>query len=349
MVKRIPSLRGSACAAALWMVLASGASATTIETVYVGHPGNPGELAGESAGGHGHDRICGSVDHPYRIGTYEVTAGQYCDFLNAVAGVDTYGLYSTSMWTSPYGCKIERHAGSGIVGDPYRYRISAAWANRPVNYVTWGDATRFANWLHNDQPTGAQGPTTTEDGAYALHGATSAADLLAVSREADWKWAIPTEDEWYKAAYHKNDGRTAHYFDYPTSSDTAPGFSLIDPDAGNNASFCGVPASPYYRTEVGEHENSASPYGTFDQGGNIYEWVETFVRYGNDYRGMRGGSYDSPEYNLRASHRNDFVPSFQVAYLGFRVVQVPEPATVMLLACGAAWTLGRRPGRRVPT
>jgi len=25
---------------------------------------------------------------------------------------------------------------------------------------------------------------------------------MAVSRKADWKGAIPTENEWYKAAYH---------------------------------------------------------------------------------------------------------------------------------------------------
>ena len=27
---------------------------------------------------------------------------------------------------------------------------------------------RFANWLHNGQPTGSQGPGTTETGAYAI-------------------------------------------------------------------------------------------------------------------------------------------------------------------------------------
>ena len=32
---------------------------------------------------------------------------------------------------------------------------------------------------------------------------------------------------------------------------------------------------PYCTTEVGEFENSASPYGTFDQGGNVWEWNET--------------------------------------------------------------------------
>ena len=33
---------------------------------------------------------------------------------------------------------------------------AADWANRPVNYVNFWDAARFANWLHNGQPVGPQ-------------------------------------------------------------------------------------------------------------------------------------------------------------------------------------------------
>ena len=38
--------------------------------------------------------------------------------------------------------------------------------------------------------------------------------------------ALPTEDEWYKAAYHKNDGVTGNYYLYPTSSNAAPTVAL---------------------------------------------------------------------------------------------------------------------------
>ncbi|KKL16007.1 hypothetical protein LCGC14_2499890, partial [marine sediment metagenome] len=231
-------------AAGAILVLGSAASAVNMETVPVGNIGNTDDT---HSGGYG------AVDYEYRIGRYEVTAGQYTEFLNAVAGTDTYGLYSSNMWSNFYGCKIERYAGSGTPGDPYEYQVAADWANRPVNFVSWGDAARFANWLHNDQRSGPQDLTTTEDGAYHLDGATSNPDLLAVSREGDWKWAVPTEDEWYKAAYHKNDGDTGHYFDYPTSSDTVPSNYLIDPDPGNNATFYDIPHGytigyPYYRT-----------------------------------------------------------------------------------------------------
>ena len=36
----------------------------------------------------------------------------------------------------------------------------ANYANFPVNYVSWGDAARFCNWLQNNQPTGVEGPAS---------------------------------------------------------------------------------------------------------------------------------------------------------------------------------------------
>ena len=338
------------------------ASALDIETVLVGNTGNTGELSGQT---YGPDRICGAVDYEYRIGKYAVTAGQYSEFLNAVAGVDTYALYNTSMG-SGLGCHIERFDGSGTGAEPYQYRVPSDWANRPVNYVSWADAARFANWLHNGQPTGAQDLTTTEDGAYFLNGVTDNANLLAVTREADWKWAIPSEDEWYKAAYHKNDGDSNNYFDYPTSSDTAPGYvndsgnlsGTGDPfteggtDPGNYATYDGDYGtdgigSPYWRTEVGEWENSDSPYGTFDQGGNGKEWNEAIL-YGAS-RGLRGGAVWDGHYDLLASKRGDGPPSIQSDGVGFRVSEVPEPATLSLLALGALALIRRgRKRRRAP-
>ena len=80
------------------MLLAAGAHAeVVIETVTVGNPGNDGELSGSGADGYGADRICGAVDYVYNIGKFEVTAGQYTEFLNAVAATDTYGLYNPNM------------------------------------------------------------------------------------------------------------------------------------------------------------------------------------------------------------------------------------------------------------
>lgn len=321
---------------------------TSLETVTVGNRGNAGEWSGESYGGFGPDRICGAVSYEYRIARHEVTAGQYTQFLNAVAKVDTYGLYSADMDTavSVYGCDIRRSGSSGN----YTYSVAPDSANRPVNYVSWGDAARFANWLHNGQPTGVQSLATTEDGAYFVNGATTEVDLLAVTRKSNWKWAITSEDEWYKAAYHKNDGVTDNYWDYPTSSDTAPGRDMNDA-SGNNANYYGIPfpidSGKYYYTVGGEFQNSKSPYGTFDQGGNVWEWNEAVLSvYGMSVHGQRGGAFDCSDLAyLRASGRGSGVwlpPSGETNFVGFRVAEVPEPATLGLLALGGMAVLRRR-------
>jgi formylglycine-generating enzyme required for sulfatase activity len=319
-----------------------GPGLTSLELVTVGNPGNAGELSGWGAGGYGSHRICGAVPYTYNIGKYEVTAGQYTEFLNAVAGVDTCALYNTTMSRTDYGSGITR-SGGGTVGNPYTYSVATDYANRPVNYVSWGDSARFANWLHNGQPTGPQVLSTTEDGAYYLNGATSDSALQAVSRKANWKWAVTSEDEWYKAAYYKGSGTNAGYWDYPTSSDTASGQDMADA-SGNNANYyttSDLLGSPYYRTEVGEFQNSASPYGTFDQGGNVWEWNEAIL-YG-DCRGLRGGSFRSYDGPLQAAGRYDrYYPANEDGNIGFRVSQVPEPATLSLLALGACLPLLRR-------
>ena len=320
--------------------LSIAAQAVTIATVPVGNAGNAGELSGSGAGGYGPDRICGSVGYNYNIGKYEVTAGQYTEFLSAVAATDTYTLYNTEMSNTSYGSGITRVGVSGS----YTYSVASDFIYRPVNYVSWGDSARFANWLHNGQPTGAQGLATTEDGAYYLNSAMTNAQLLAVNREADWRWAITSEDEWYKAAYHKNDGVTGNYFDYPTTSNTASGQDMADV-SGNNANYYTPPNvypidSGKYTTVAGEFQNSDSPYGTFDQGGNVWVWNEALLDI--DYRGLRGGSFGSSNGRLLASSRYYGYPTNEDNAIGFRVVAVPEPSSIIALAGGLISVLGIR-------
>ena len=125
---------------------------------------------------------------------------------------------------------------------------------------------------------------------------------------------MTSEDEWYKAAYYKGGGTNAGYWDYPTQSNTAPsnvGRWLHDP--GNNANYYDQRlyriGSPYYRTNVGEFENSASAYGTFDQGGNVWEWNEGIMEDRSSVEMvLRGGCYVNPADALRASQRGNANP-----------------------------------------
>ena len=310
-----------AVAAAALLATITEAATIEIETVPVGNPGNANDTHGAGYG---------SVDYRYEIGKYEVTTGEYTEFLNAVAATDPYGLYSTRMSSSEQVCRIERSGSPGS----YSYSVARDRKDRPVNYVSWGDAARFANWLHNGQPTGAQDLSTTEDGAYYLNGATSATALTAVTRQSDAIWFIPTEDEWYKAAYY--DGVAEVYYDFATGTNDKPSDVLIDPDPGNNANYNGANGytigSPYWMTITGAFENSESPYGTFDQNGNVSEWTET--AYGAETRVLRGGSWDLSYHPLAAFERSATSADYDPIRSGFRVATIPEPDSITLLVCG---------------
>jgi sulfatase modifying factor 1 len=317
----------------IFFFAAASAQAVTLDMVTVGNPGNAPDTRYNSLS-------VGSVANAFQIGKYEVTAGQYTEFLNAVAKADPNGLYNTAMADTGgwLGANILR-AGSS---PNHSYSVAADWANRPVNYVNIWDAARFANWLHNGQPTGPQGPGTTEGGAYHDVG-----NNTLFGRNAGATFFIPTEDEWYKAAYHdKNASLAATYFDYPTGTNALPGRDINETtNPGNNANYYVngsgyLIASPYFRTVVGDFELSQSSYGTFDQSGNVWEWNETVAT--GTSRVLRGGSFGTVLNQLRAIGRGASDSSFENADLGFRVATIPEPSSVALTVIGCVLAFTRR-------
>jgi len=266
----------------------------------------------------------GGVSYTYNIGMYEVTNSQYAEFLNAVAGADPNGLYSDDMGTY---AGITRSGSSGS----YTYSVVAGWGNRPANYISWYDTLRFANWMHNGQPTGDQDISTTEDGAYDMSLGSR------VVRKPDALVWLPSEDEWYKAAYYKGGSTSAGYWDYATQSDMPP-YSEAPPgtDMVNGSANTGGAVGDLCNVGAYTAKPSDSAYGTFDQGGNAWEWNEADIYGDGTYRGLRGGYFGSAEMplppwgHLRASFRGNGDPATgQYSYgTGFRIAGVPEPTTL---------------------
>jgi formylglycine-generating enzyme required for sulfatase activity len=298
---------------------------TSLQFVTVGSPGNPADITGY-----------GSVGYAYQMGKYDVTVGQYCQFLNAVAATDTYGLYNSGMATDLPTLGIAQNGSPGS----YSYSVTGGYSqgvNCPIFDVTWGDAARFSNWLQNGQPTGAEGPGTTETGAYTLNGAVTLTALMAINRNTGATYFIPSENEWYKAAYYN--ASNAGYWLYPTQSNAAPINTL--PDTGNHANFYdyyetgngGYTDATNYLTPVGAFGASPGPYGTYDMGGDVWQWTEAKIS--TDYRCLRGASwyYDSA-YDLASSNRGYCPPPYESAYVGFRVAEVPEPDSIILVVVG---------------
>jgi formylglycine-generating enzyme required for sulfatase activity len=307
------------CAAAAFAAFCSVASAGTvnIDLVPVGDALN---LADTATG-------YGAVAYPFSIGKYDVTMGQYAAFLNAVAtSGDPYALYNASMATATptYGI-TQTSTSAGFV-----YAAKGNSANVPVTYVNWGSAARFVNWLANNEPTGPEGPGTTETGTYALNGSTGSAALMAVTRSSTATWVLPTVDEWYKAGYYSSGGTNAAYFQYPTQANTPPS-NLLSNSGTNNANFAttaGFTDSVNLLTPVGAFAASPSACGTFDEGGDAYQWMET--PHGSA-RDIGGGAFDGGVGSLLYGGVTSARPTFAGADIGFRVATVPEPATLQML------------------
>jgi formylglycine-generating enzyme required for sulfatase activity len=286
-------------------------SVKSLEFVTVGNPGNePDSTTGNKSG---------SVKNVYGIGKYDVTAGQYCEFLNAVAAnADPHELYNPAMETNPRGCKIIRSK----TDKGFSYAVDPAIGDHPVNFVSWGDAARFCNWLHNGQKSD---PATLEDGAYALQGKTDREGLMAVERKKDAKYFLPDANEWYKAAYYTtNKNGKPGYWKYPMQSDEIPSNELSAKEK-NNANFekNGFTVPPKgAATPVGAFAGSPGPSGTFDQGGNVWQWIETAS--GEWTRSMRGGAFVLPYSYLESKSKGDHSPTYEEYHLGFRVAKAVE-------------------------
>jgi hypothetical protein len=212
--------------------LPASANPVVIDLVPVSDAGN----AADSTTGFG------VVASEYAIARTSITIEQYVTFLNAVARADRHGLYDTSMSTDL------AVAGIAWVGRPgcYSYSVmnnDGSAAKRPITYVSWFEAARFANWMANDQPFGRQNSRTTENGGYNLAKSSGGKAVPRNAINADTRavptFFISTENEWYKAAYFTPDkGGSPRYFIYATQQDVAP---MNNPAATSGQ----VPRSPW--------------------------------------------------------------------------------------------------------
>ena len=299
-------------------------SPTAYELVTIGNPGNAEDVTG-----------FGAVNYIFRIGKYAVTIKQYTDFLNAVAKTDTYHLYDANMSSDLNSAGISR---SGISGN-FSYNVmtnGGISANRPITYVTWFNAARFANWMSNGKIPGEQTNATTEDGAYALHGAEEG---IAVSKNminpntgGPPIYYIPLENEWYKAAYYDptRDQGVGGYYSYATRSDVAPGNAIGS--ESNQANYFIATSTGFavtqsltflysvqnYLTDVGSFSNSASYYGTFDQNGNADQWND-LDGLPSLFRGLRGGFYFAGSTPLKSTLFAKTITSNAYSGGGFRL------------------------------
>jgi formylglycine-generating enzyme len=274
------------------------------EWITVGEPGNAADLA----------TGFGSVAAAYRLSAFEVTIAQYAEFLNAVAVQDNARL----LW-HPWMATDINAAGIVRTGAPGSYAYTPiGQSDRPIAYISWMDAARFVNWLHN-----GRGSSGTESGVYDLSLAPE-----NITRQPGALYFLPSENEWYKAAYHVPGG-TWHL--YPSGSSTLPANNVNALPNSANFNFPDYTLTPGdntysaatpYLTPSGAFTGSASPWGTFDQGGSVWEWTEG---QSGAQRVRRGGSWGNGEIHLRSNDRTLRTTDEENSTTGFRIAKPAAP------------------------
>ena len=266
--------------------LADNIRGINMDFVNIGNAGNAGDTRDYYANPIG----CGAVSYNYRIGKYEVTNAQFNAF-TATAGVPT-----------------------GNPSSAYDQSASFTGAQQPANNVSWYEAAQFCNYLTSGDKS---------KGAYQFSGSNAApGNFLGIDRVSSIStygttYVIPTEDEWYKAAYFKPDASGYSLFANGTS--TAP----IN---GVNSNYDS--GAPWDITNGTQEQN-----GTFNMMGNVWEWNEALPH--GSSRGIRGDSYYYlDEYYLRSYDRDYVNPDGEYPNIGFRVAEIPEPASATIMTLG---------------
>ena len=290
----------------------SGANQFSIDFVNIGYAGNVANYVeyAEYTGVSGFtDGLAaplagyGAVNYNYSIGKYEITIDQFTK-ADAASG-NVIGDGNENHWND----------GTRNVG-----------SDAPASIVSWQEAARFANWL-------TSGDINT--GIYSFSGDVLTGINRSYRNTNNLAYALPSEDEWYKAAYYKpiNDGT---YSLYSSGLNTGPNTN------GWNYSELIHNPRPGVMWETGD--GSEEQNGTYDMMGNVWEWTETILS--DDvsvvYRG--GSAYGDTNFldssTIRTSHTMADGGTYHV---GFRIAAIPEPgslAMVVLVGSGI-WGIRR--------
>jgi formylglycine-generating enzyme required for sulfatase activity len=271
--------------------------------------GNPGNAADTTG--------YGSVGYTFRIGTYAISQNQ-----------------------------IDNATASGLANV-----TAGAWSgDQPAANMNWYESAAFVNWLNTSKGFQPAYNLTWSGSTWsmALWTVTDAGyDANNLYRNSLAKYFLPSENEFYKAAWGKSDG--SGYYLYPTASDSPPTAVASGTTAGT-AVYNRAASQPSSVYQAG----GLSSYGTMGQGGNVFKWLESASDGVNnstiENRGRRGSNINYTFLSLRSSSRSSIDPGFANNSTGFRVASVetvPEPSTYALFGLGAIGLLMEMRRRRL--
>ncbi|MBN1126146.1 MAG: SUMF1/EgtB/PvdO family nonheme iron enzyme [Sedimentisphaerales bacterium] len=263
----------------------------------------------------------------FAMGKYEITNGQFRDFLNSAKSqglitVTNGVVYKSGSGTSYPYCdthtwsfysQIDYAGGSFSV----RTKGGRSMVNDPIVYVSWYGAAAYCNWRSQEEgkPTCYNLSTWTCD--FSKKG-------YRLATEAEWEYAarggrsgsrFPWGDtishsqaNYYSSSSYSYDTSTTHGY-HPTWNDGIYPYTCpVDSFAPNG-------------------------YGLYNMAGNVWEWChDWYGKYSSGsqtnpigpgtgrYRVLRGGGWFYGADVCRVAYHGSSFPDGRYSYYGFRVV-----------------------------
>ncbi len=204
---------------------------------------------------------------------FEVTCEMYLEYLN-----DREWHKRCKPWDH-----VPRKASDAMEQTAYwsreastgRFSVSTGWAEWPILAVSWNDAADYCKWL------------------------------TVVRGAGEWRFELPTEDEWERAA-RGTDGR---FFPWGDSFD---------------AEFCRMQDSRPEMKDLnperfGLFSLDVGPSGVRDLAGGMREMTSRISGARGEWRISKGGAWSAPSSFCRAAIRTGSGPESVAGLYGFRV------------------------------
>jgi formylglycine-generating enzyme required for sulfatase activity len=317
-----------------------GPDPSGIDFVTIGAVGNRG-YDRDDPGGFATGR--GRVDYEYKIGRFEMTAGQWGEFMNAALN-------------RPDPIPWVEVPGEWPGGQTAPFSVHPSRAMQPVGGVTWRTCAVFCNWLHNNKSLDRAAFLT---GAYDV--STFGYDPNGVftdqhTRSPGARYWIPSLDEWMKAAYfdpqrQNPDGSLGGWWLYANGRDVRPRYGMPPSMGGTgeaNAGFI-APGERQFEVPLGAYAGITSPWGLFDTAGATTEYTESVYHLSNpplDFRLVHGSAWATPAGQSDATWNPGGVePSVHDYAYGLRIAAaVPSSPSVLVVTLGVCLSTRRRRG-----
>jgi sulfatase modifying factor 1 len=243
------------------------------------------------------------ISRPFRIGTTEVTIGQFGKFVQERGHMT----------------ETERSGGgnSSKSNESAPEKAAATWRapgypvteDSPVSQITWNDMVAFCNWLSEKNKRSE---------CYRFQAETKAwtRDMKANG------YRLPTEAEW---EYACRAGTTTHY---SFGDDVA--------DLDRHAWFNRTAEVPGRTGAAPVGAKAPNPFGLFDMHGNVWErcddfWAPDWYARSPErdpqgpptgsHRIVRGAGWHYFDLHARSAYRNHYTPISRTGNTGFRVVR----------------------------